>query len=426
MPLHNDVADAENRLMRVLFVAPYVPSLIRVRPFNFIRSLCALGHRVTVVALGVDGATADAEARDALAPFCEAVHVVPHSKRQAAVQCARHFATPTPLWAAYCFSPALEQTLERLLTQGHFDVAHVEHLRAAHFARALQGRLPLVFDAVDCIAELQRQLMLSPGRSAAARAVSWEEYRKLRRYEPRVAALFDRVIITSRQDAQGLQELAAAQRLSLPIDVIPNGVDLAYFRPQASVQPTRSGLVFSGKMSYAANRDAALHFGAAIFPQIRRVRPEATLTIAGSGPTPDLIALAARPESGITVTGRVPDLRPHLAQAAVAVCPLRLGVGIQNKVLEAMAMGKAIVATSLAARALEPDAPGESLAVADSLSDFSAQVLRLLGEPAEAERLGGNARRYVEAHHDWSRIAHRLTGIYDSAIQSFRGLRDAA
>lgn len=412
--------------MRVLFVAPYVPSLIRVRPFNFIRSLTNLGHRVTVLALGVDGAGPDAEARAALAPFCEAVHVVPHSKRQAALQCARSLATPTPLWAAYCFSPSLEKTLEQLLAQQQFDVAHVEHLRAAHFARVLQGRLPLVFDAVDCIAELQRQLMLSPGRSAAARAVSWEEYRKLRRYEPRVAALFDRVIITSRQDAQGLQDLAAAQRLSLPIDVVPNGVDLDYFRPSVSIRPTQSSLVFSGKMSYAANRDAALHFGTAIFPHIRRVRPEATLTIAGSGPTPDLLALAARPHSGITVTGRVPDLRPHLAGAAVAVCPLRVGVGIQNKVLEAMAMGKAVVATSLAARALESDAPGTNLAVADALSDFSGQVLRLLGATAEAQRLGDNARRYVETHHDWGRIAERLSGIYAEAAQSFGSLRDAA
>lgn len=412
--------------MRILFVAPYVPSLIRVRPFNFIRSLTELGHRVTVVALGVDGVAADAEARAALATFCETVHVVPHSKRRAAVQCARHFATPTPLWAAYCFSPTLEATLERLLAQEQFDVAHVEHLRAAHFARVMQGRLPLVFDAVDCIAELQRQLMTSPSRNAAARAVSWEEYRKLRRYEPRIAALFERVVITSPQDADGLQELAAAQRLSLPITVIPNGVDLDYFRPQASVRPVQSSLVFSGKMSYAANRDAALHFGTAIFPRIRATRPETTLTIAGSGPTPDILALAARPSSGITVTGRVPDLRPHLAQAAVAVCPLRVGVGIQNKVLEAMAMGKAVVATSLASRALELDAPGASLAVADALSDFSGQVLRLLNEPAEAERLGINARRYVETHHDWGRIALRLTGVYAEAIESFRGLSVAA
>lgn len=411
--------------MQVLFVAPYVPSLIRVRPFNFIRSLTEMGHRVTVVALGVDGA-ADMEARAALAPFCEAVHVVPHSKRQAAMQCARSLATPTPLWAAYCFSPALEQTLGRLLAQQSFDVAHIEHLRAAHFARVLQGRLPLVFDAVDCIAELQRQLMLSPGRSPAERAVSWEEYRKLRRYEPRVAALFDRVVITSRQDAQGLRELATAQHLSLPIDVVPNGVDLDYFCPQASVRPEPSSLVFSGKMSYAANRDAAMHFGTAIFPRIRAIRPEATLTIAGSGPTSDLLALAARPASGITVTGRVPDLRPHLSRAAVAVCPLRVGVGIQNKVLEGMAMGKAVVATSLAARALEADAPGKSLAVADALSDFADQVLRLLGDPAEAQRLGDNARRYVETHHNWGRIARSLAEIYDGAIQSFRGLSDAA
>lgn len=417
-PLHSSVWDADNGRMKVLFIAPYVPSLIRVRPFNFIRSLAGLGHRVTVVALGVDGAGPDGEAQEALAPFCEAVHVIPHSKRQAALQCARYLATPIPLWAAYCFSPALENRLRRLLANDTYDVAHVEHVRAAHFARVLQGRLPLIFDGVDCIADLQQQLMRAPGRSAAARAVSWDEHRKLRRYEPRMAALFDRVIITSRQDARGLGELAAAQRLSLPIEVVPNGVDLEYFRPQTYVPCREDNLVFSGKMSYAANRDAAVHFATAIFPRVRQARPAATLTVAGSGPTPDLLALAARPQSGIVVTGRVPDLRPHLAQAAVALCPLRIGVGIQNKVLEAMAMGKAVVATSLAARSLEPDAPGRSLVIADGLTDYAAQVLRLLGDPAEARRLGDNARQYVERHHDWNRIAQRLTAIYEEAAGS--------
>ena len=402
--------------MRILFVAPYVPSLIRVRPFQFIRALAGLGHRITLVALGADGAQADAEALEALTPYCEATHIVPLSKKAAALRCALRLATPTPLWAAYCFSPETESLLRRLIAEQTFDVAHVEHLRAAHFAPVLQGRLPLVFDAVDCITTLQEQLMRAGGRGALGRLVSWEEHTKLRRYEPKMAALFDKILITSQSDADCLQVLAEARGLSLPITVIPNGVDLDYFQPQPEVARAPGNIVFSGKMSYSANRDAALYFCSQIFPVIRKEYPSATLTLAGSGPTADLRALAARPDSGIEVTGRVPDLRPFLARASVAVCPLRLGVGIQNKVLEAMAMGQALVATPLAIRPLQASAPGESLCVADTPLAFATQILHLLRTPGEAARLGANARRYVETWHDWHTLACRLTALYEDAI----------
>lgn len=405
--------------MRILFVAPYVPSLIRVRPFQWIRSLSALGHAVTVVALGTEGTARDEEARRALAPVCEAVHVVPHPRAQAALQCALSLPTPTPLWAAYCRSPALARVLRRLIGTQMFDVAHVEHLRAAHFARVLAGRLPLVFDAVDCLTDLQRQMRLAPGRGLPARLVSWEEECKMRRYEPRTATLFHQTLITSAHDADALQTLAQAARLpSLPLSVIPNGVDLDYFQSPVRPADLPRSVVFSGKMSYAANHDAALYFVREIWPRIRQACPDATLTLAGSGPHADLRALSASPHPGIHVTGHVPDLRPFLAQASVAVCPLRIGVGIQNKALEAMAMGLPVVATPLAARALPPDAPGRVLCTAQTPADFAAAVIDLLDHPASARQMGLAARAYVEAHHDWHALTVRLTALYQDAINA--------
>ena len=405
--------------MRILFVAPYVPSLIRVRPYQWIKSLTALGHTVTVVALGTDGAARDEEACAALSPVCEAVHVVPHSRAQAALQCALSLPTPTPLWAAYCRSPALACVLRRLVRTQTFDVAHFEHLRAAHFARAIAGHLPLVFDAVDCLADLQGQMRRVPGRGLPARLVSWEEECKLRRYEPRTAALFHRTLITSAHDADALRALARASGLSLPLSVIPNGVDLSYFHLAQNGVRTARHVVFSGKMSYAANHDAACYFARDIWPRILAACPDATLTLAGSGPRADLRALGAAPRSGIHVTGHVPDLRPFLARASVAVCPLRIGVGIQNKALEAMAMGLPVVATPLAARALPPDAPGRVLCTAQSPAEFADAVVDLLARPDYARQMGLAARAYVESHHDWHALAGRLIGLYQDAISAF-------
>lgn len=405
--------------MRILFVAPYVPSLIRVRPFHWIKSLTQLGHQVTVFALGTDGPERDAEAQTALAPLCESVRVIPHSRVKAALSCAASLPTPTPLWAAYCASRPMEDALRQVVQTERFDVAHFEHLRAAPFAGALRGRLPLVFDAVDCLTDLQAQMRRAPGRGLLPRLVSWEEEVKLRRYEPRLAAQFDRTLITSRTDADALRALADAQLVSPRIDIVPNGVDLEYFRPQPPPAPGMRSVVFSGKMSYAANHDAALYFATRIWPRVRAQCPDATLTLAGSRPHADLLALGARPELGIEITGHVADLRPFLARATVAVCPLRIGVGIQNKALEAMAMARAVVATPLAVRALPPDAPGRVLRVADAPDAFADAVTHLLTHPDEAGRLGEVARGYVKEHHDWHRLAVHVATIYAEGIRHF-------
>ncbi len=416
---------APTSAMRILFVAPYVPSLIRVRPYQWVKSLTALGHTVTVVALGTDGAARDEEAHAALSPICEAVHVVPHSRFQAALHCALSLPTPTPLWAAYCRSKAMGRALRGLLRAQTFDVAHVEHLRAAHFARVLTGRLPLVFDAVDCLTDLQRQMRHAPGRSFLPRLVSWEEECKLRRYEPRLAALFHQTLITSAHDADAFRALAHAAGLTLPLSVVPNGVDLDYFQSPADAVRAPRNILFSGKMSYAANHDAALYFVREIWPLVRKSYPDATLTLAGSGPRADLLALGALPASGIHVTGHVPDLRPFLAQASVAVCPLRIGVGIQNKALEAMAMGLPVVATPLAARALPPDAPGRLLRTAQTPAEFAHAIADLLARPDDARQMGLAARRYVETHHNWHILTEQLTILYQNAIKAFSVQRQA-
>lgn len=402
--------------MRVLFVAPYVPSLIRVRPYNFIRSLTALGCEVTVVALGVDGAAEDDAARAELLPHCRSVHIVPLSKREAALNCLISLPTTTPLWAAYCASRAMDKRLREIVEDGAFDIVHVEHLRAGNFINAFSDRLPTVYDSVDCLTTLQSQLMRARDRGLLSRTVSAWEHMKLCRYEPRLAARYGGVLVTSRRDAGYLASLAAAQNIAFPIEVIPNGVDLDYFQPQPELASGEPALVFTGKMSYAANHDAALYFCREILPLIRTKHPGATLTIAGSGPRPDLAALAAQPDSGITVTGRVDDLRPFLARAAIAICPLRIGVGIQNKVLEAMAMGKAVVATPLAANGLESAAAGTAVAVGEGAQEFANCVIDLLSNQAEAHSLGAHARAYVESNHDWSRAAANLMGVYQLAI----------
>ena len=399
--------------LRILFVAPYVPSPIRVRPYQFVRHLARAGHAVTVVALS-DGLPSE-QALSELREVCAAVHVVPHARWRAAAQCLLALPTPTPLWAAYCRSAPMARLLQELAVSGNFDVAHVEHLRAAHFAPALRG-LPAVFDAVDCITALRRQMLDQPG-GAAKKLVSGEEWVKLRRYEPKAYRPYARVVVTSRHDADELIKLDAR----MPVRVVPNGVDLEYFRPNG-LAPEPDSLVFSGKMSYHANEDAASFLATEVLPRLRKHRPAATLTIAGSGPSPALRALADR-DAGIAVTGYVDDLRPYLQQALVAVCPMRIGVGIQNKALEAMAMARPVVCSPLVSRALSGAVRDGTVHVAATADEFALYCAQLLSRPDQARRAGVAARRYVEEYHRWSCAAEALVELYEEARAEARGRR---
>jgi polysaccharide biosynthesis protein PslH len=198
------------------------------------------------------------------------------------------------------------------------------------------------------------------------------------------------------------------------IAVVPNGVDLEYFAPQ-QLDRTPATLVFSGKMSYHANTAAALFLAQDIMPLVWARRPDVRLVIAGSSPPAAVQALAA--DRRIQVTGYLPDLRPAIAGATLAVCPLRYGVGIQNKVLEAMALATPAVVARQAARALAVR-DRHDLLLAEQPAEYADAILTLLDDPARAARLGAAGRRYVERHHNWDTAAAQLELLYRDAIES--------
>ena len=394
--------------MKILYVLPYAPSPIRVRPFHLIRQL-AKNHEITVVALD-DGSPLPDETRAELDTICRAVHLVPHPKWQAASACFAALPTRTPLWAAFCQSRPMEKLLRRLTSvPGAFDVAHVEHLRAAHFAPHLND-LPLVLDAVDCITALRRQ-MLDNGARGAERVLAWEEWAKLRAYEPRVYRRFDQIAVTSSFDADAL---AALDSRLPPVSVLPNGVDDAYFAPPATDLREPGTLVFSGKMSYYANEDAARFLIRDIFPCVRASYPDAHLLLVGSSPTIKLKEMAKKTEN-VVVTGYVSDMRPFMHRAAIAVCPMRVAVGIQNKALESLALGLPVVCTPLVARAFPGAEDAGVLRVAGDADGLARACADLLAAPETARETGVAGRRFVQTHFPWETCADGFVDLYHAA-----------
>ena len=398
-------SQANNQAMRILFIAPYVPSRIRVRPFQLIREL-SKRHNVHVLALGEVG-RAKVHAAEELPGMVDDLIVTPHSKLRGFAQSLLALPTRSPMCTAFCWSPAMKQTVRDAVQGASFDVVHIEHLRAAHFGAAC-GNLPIVFDSVDCLTGLFGQMAHSK-RNPIGKLVMREETWKLRRYEPRTLARFDRVVITS--DTERDELMAMDPRLR--VDVLPNGVDADYFAPQsAATNPHR--IVFSGKMGYHPNAQAALWFAENVFVHLRRAYPDAEFVIVGSDPPAEVRKLGERP--GVTVTGYVEDIRPHLGGSSVAVVPMQVAVGIQNKVLEAMAMGLPLVATPIATRALPRGCPG--VVEATSAEEVVREVSRLLDDPALARHMGRDGREEVVRNFSWQASVDRLELIYEEAIRN--------
>lgn len=407
--------------MRILFISPYIPTPIRTRPYNLIRALARRGHEITLLALRAPG---DPPAPPAeISRACQHWETLPLSRERVLWNTLWALPRDIPLQAAYSRSPQMVHLVRRIVegsSTGGFDIAHIEHLRGAILGLAIRG-LPKIYDAVDCISLLfERAWRRAP--SWRTRLIVGIDLARTRRFEGRIVAKMDGVLVSSSEDRAALAGLCPAE-VTGRIAVLPNGVDLNYFRRAEGDEAERSGVAFSGKMSYHANIAAALDLAQTVMPRVWAAYPDAPLTIAGKDPPRGVRALGR--DLRIRVTGTVPDLRPILSGAAVVACPLRYGAGIQNKVLEAMALGRPVVASAQAAAALRA-VPGRDLLLGENPAVFAQHVIQLLGDPGLRREVGLAGHRYVETHHDWDDIAGQLESLYQSvtSVSNSRALTE--
>jgi sugar transferase (PEP-CTERM/EpsH1 system associated) len=394
--------------LRILFISPYLPSRIRVRPYNLIKYLAADGHQVTLLALVPPGE--DDRDLEMLRNWCQEVLTVPLPRWRILLNGLGAIPSLTPFQAAYSRSPAMTTLIRQIQAKNSFDVVHVEHLRGAELSHAVNGT-PTVFDSVDSITLLFEQV-LAAGPNWRSRLLAGLDLTRTRHYEGRLLTRYRRVLVTSPRDKETLAKLSTDPTHNDRLVVLPNGVDLDYFSP-LGLRREPATIIFTGKMSYHANIAAGLDLAAKIMPLVWQQLPAARLTIAGKDPSVELLELAT--DSRITVTGTVPDLRPYLAQATVAVSPIRYGVGIQNKVLEALAMETPVVSTPQAISALQVK-PGQDLLVGDTPEAIAQAIISLLSDSDLRRHVAQAGRRYVETYHDWRVAAQKLEQIYREVI----------
>ena len=401
--------------MNILFIVPYVPDKVRVRPYNLIRNLTALGHQVSVATLWSNDA--EMSAVEQLKSDCHQVFTEQTNRWHAISSCIATLPTSKPLQAAYSWQPKLARQLKSLVNQNNddFDVVHVEHLRGSRYGLFLKSvlnsknkKLPIVWDSVDCISLLFRQAS-KKSRNLVSRLMTYFETDRTYQYEKWLLGQFDRILVSSSVDKSAFESMQNIGIEQPEISVIPNGVDLDYFHPLSSGAREPATLVLSGKMSYHANVAMALHLVYDILPVVWFRNPEVKLCIVGKDPPQSIRKLAQNP--AIQVTGTVDDIRPYLQHATMAVAPITYGAGIQNKVLEAMACGTPVIATTQAVSALSIR-PDRDAIIADEPGKFAQSVLDLLENPDRQREVGQAGRRYVEENHRWADISLKLERIY--------------
>jgi hypothetical protein len=316
------------------------------------------------------------------------------------------------LRCAYFFSPRITKLIEERLARGEVDLVHAEHLKSASMIDDMAGKVPIVFDAVDCISmfEVRRHGLL---RNPLARVFSKMEGGRMKRAEIKTIELFDRVTISSPVDKNSYP---APDHLKSRVEVVPNGIDLEYFGFKKYPREVNL-VVFCAKLDYFPNEDAALYLARSIWPLLQKRRPHLHLEIIGSQPPRSVRQLNGR--NNIRVIPSVPDIRPYLGRASVAVCPIRAQAGTQNKILEAMALGVPVVATRVCCPGLGVE-PRKHLVVGDSPQEFASAIEEVLDDEGLRNSLIDGGRAFVEGDRDWEKSVESLCKVYDEAISDFQ------
>jgi sugar transferase (PEP-CTERM/EpsH1 system associated) len=392
---------------------PYPPNKgDKIRSWNEVRHLSER-HRVHL------GCMVDQEEDwshvEALRARVASLEAVPLMPRRARIASLAAIAGSKPLSVRYFASQRLERWVADTLRREAIDAVFVFSSQMAEYVMDVD--LPRVMDFCDVDSEKWREYAARAPR--LLRPIYGLEAQRLAAYERAILERFDAsVLVTSRERA--LWQSLPAELLNR-VHVIPNGVDLTYFAPGAlrpTPPPDPHALVFTGAMDYYANVDAVTFFAHEVLPRVQQRIPQARFFIVGNRPTPAVTRLAQLP--GVEVTGFVEDTRAYYARAAACVVPLRIARGIQNKVLEAMAMGRPVVVTTAAGASLGARA-GREVVIADGAEDFAAQVVDLLRNPARAEAVGAAARRFVEREYVWERAMSRLESLLEDAVARHRG-----
>ncbi|GAB5492821.1 MAG: glycosyltransferase [Phototrophicaceae bacterium] len=334
--------------------------------------------------------------------FFRDIALFPEKARSPIMYLRRLFGSHYPQDASSAWQPNLWQTIQTKISQNKYDIVHLfGGVHVYEFAHLLKN-IPTVITPYESYSlylkrELQQKKQLG----------LWLNRQITRQFERWMYSPYDSTVVLSDEDKQELLGINPQLNLS----VIPNGIDLEDFQLQDR-EREEATLLFVGNFDYPPNHDAALLIIQEIFPKVKAHIPSVNLQLVGNAPSAEMVALASE---SIEVTGRVPSVQDYLASATIFVCPLRVGAGIKNKVLEALAMGIPLIATPLSMEGISAT-DGKQVLVAD-IDDMSNKIISLLENPSLQKTLSEHSRPLIEAHYTWQSVATQYETLYRAIIE---------
>ncbi|HEY0420095.1 MAG TPA: TIGR03087 family PEP-CTERM/XrtA system glycosyltransferase [Acetobacteraceae bacterium] len=379
----------------------------KIRAWNLIRHF-AKSYRIHLGCL-VDDPT-DFQHQEVVRPFCADLACFGIDKRWQKVKSLLKFRPGRPLMLEYNHHPGLKAWVDATMARVDIDIVYIYSTAMAPYVLPI-NRHGVILDMMDIDSEKWREYGT---KSKFPMSAVWaREGRTLLAYEREAARQCDATLLVSDPECRRLVELAP--ELAPRLHAIEQGVDLERFRPDIALPSPYDvdapQIVFTGNMDYWPNADAAIWFAREILPLLRARQPAPHFTIVGANPGPEVRALTGL--AGVSVTGRVDDVRPYVAHAAVSVSPLRIARGIQNKVLEAMALGRPVVASPQAFEGVRAEA-GRDLLVGDDAAAIAARVAEVLD--GEHSHLGAAAREVMVRNYAWSGVLAKLDSVLESSM----------
>ena len=386
--------------MKILWVKAgglYPPNIGgRIRSYHILK---ALARRHSITLFTFYAATKDDEHNVLEREFSRVVLIplaIPAGRTfREALSYARYLSSPLPYTVSKFCKPEVARRLLQLVGETQPDVIVCDFVIAA---RSIPWNIPIpkILFTHNVEAAIWKHHYKVAG-NPLWKLLSWREYRAMDRFELDCLKRADHVLTVSDHDRNVFAGMIDPSRIT----VIPTGVDIDYFRPSPN-QEEPATIVFSGAMDWMPNEDAIVYFVKRILPLIRKQIPNASVCVVGRNPSRALLELAAN-HRGIEITGIVDDIRPFVHRAALYVVPLRIGGGTRLKIFEAMAMGKAVISTTIGAEGL-PVHAGQDILIADDPGEFAGQSIQLLRAPTRRAELGRAARELVERTYSWDAV----------------------
>ena len=390
-------------VMKIFVLLPRIPYPLekgdKLRAFNQIKQL-AKRNEIVLCALNDDAKVNEQDAFRALQPYCQSINFIKFNKAQILLGLVRAFFKGLPMQCGYFFNRKAAKKVNSLIAKHKPDLLYGQLLRTAEYIR--HKDIPKAIDYQDIFSYgMKRRADIA---SFITRPVFNMEYRRLKRFETITFDDFDVKTIISEPD----RDLFPHERRN-EILIIPNGVDHDFFKPQE--REKKYDLVFTGNMSYPPNVNAVDYLANEILPIVWKTLPETKLYIAGATPDPKVKKAASE---RIIVSGWLDDIRDAYAQSRVFIAPMRIGTGLQNKLLEAMSMRLPAITSPLANASLGAK-PNEEILVGSNAEEMAQHIITLLTDKEKAERLAQAGFDFTNRVYDWGKATEILENAMSQA-----------